>query len=234
MELANKLALQFNGKVQSGPFAGMLLDPAVFPQHMSPKLLGIYEDELHHALEKLRRKPIKTIVNIGCAEGYYAVGCALLWPDALVYAFDLDPGARRATRRHAQLNGVEHRVRVLSAATTSTLSSILGTNISALVICDCEGCEEHLIDPSRVRGLREAHVIVEMHPKAVPDIEQILPNRLQDTHNVALVSPQPKGPENYSHLLLPETFSLEERSVVFNEFRGYTPWLVGAPLSELS
>ena len=52
------------------------------------------------------------VVNIGCAEGYYAVGMAGRMPDTRVDAFDIDPAAQRACGELAARRGVADRVRV--------------------------------------------------------------------------------------------------------------------------
>jgi hypothetical protein len=65
-------------RVAGGPFQGLH-----YPHRRSvgsaplPKLLGSYESELHAALEQLLTEEHETVVDIGCAEGYYAVGLGL-------------------------------------------------------------------------------------------------------------------------------------------------------------
>jgi len=62
------------GTVVTAPFAGMRLMRATSwgDGDLAPKLLGYYEAELHPAMAKAVARNPKTIVNIGCAEGYYA------------------------------------------------------------------------------------------------------------------------------------------------------------------
>jgi protein-L-isoaspartate O-methyltransferase len=51
---------------------------------LAPRLIGTYEDELHpHLAEALAADP-EVILDIGCAEGYYAAGLARLAPGAVV------------------------------------------------------------------------------------------------------------------------------------------------------
>jgi len=59
-----------------------------------PKLLGCYEAELHPVFAKWQAVPFRQVVNVGAAEGYYAVGCARLWPEAQVIAFETNPGRK--------------------------------------------------------------------------------------------------------------------------------------------
>ena len=61
--------------VSGGPFAGLAY-PDRAPISLVPKLLGIYERELHGAIEAAIRAQPGLIVNVGAADGYYAVGLA--------------------------------------------------------------------------------------------------------------------------------------------------------------
>lgn len=231
--LARKVAQQVDGKVQDGPFAGMRLDPSVFPQHMTPKLLGTYEDELAPFLLGLAGHPLACVVNIGSAEGYYAVGAARLWPEVEVYSFDLDPVAQRATSHHANLNNVAHRVHILGRATSQNLETLLSSRNPALAIIDCEGAEAVLVDPKRTPALTSCFLLIELHPSAVPDIEKMLSDRLRPTHDIEIVQPRPKTAEAYSGRSWLALLSPPDIPRAFNEYRGKTPWLLARPKADV-
>ena len=75
-------------KVLYGPFKGMTYpDSTSIGSVWLPKMLGIYESELHDILEEICSKNYSTIINIGAGEGYYAVGLALRIPTSMIYAF---------------------------------------------------------------------------------------------------------------------------------------------------
>lgn len=103
-----------NGKIQvlRGPFKGM-----VYPDFVSagsalyPKLSGIYEKEIQDIIEEIKRKKYKYIYDIGCAEGYYAVGLKRAISDAEVYAFDIDLHAQKMCADMARVNDVEIHVK---------------------------------------------------------------------------------------------------------------------------
>jgi hypothetical protein len=69
----------------------MRLDYELFPVDASAKFLGTYEQELHGVIEKAMESHPKFVLNIGCAEGFYAVGLAIRLNDAQVFAADSDP-----------------------------------------------------------------------------------------------------------------------------------------------
>ena len=52
------------------------------------------------------------LLNIGCADGYYAVGLAMRMPGVPVFAHDLNPKAQTGCREVAALNGVAERGQV--------------------------------------------------------------------------------------------------------------------------
>ena len=63
-------------KVAAGPFAGMRYITRSCGSKLAPKVIGCYERELHPAIENAIRGDYQRIIDIGCAEGYYAVGLA--------------------------------------------------------------------------------------------------------------------------------------------------------------
>src|SRR5450755_4173812 len=90
--------------VQTGPFAGLRLHDVQTwgkGEDVGPQLLGVYEQELHAPLQGFLTKNPSTIINVGCAEGYYAIGLGLRLPQARVWAFDIDARAQDACRANA-------------------------------------------------------------------------------------------------------------------------------------
>jgi hypothetical protein len=97
--------------VKYGVFKGMKLLPGEESGSGSliPKLLGAYEYELRPVLEKICHEHYTEIINVGCAEGYYAVGFAMRFPDAKVFAYDIDKGALKLCEEMARLNKVSQQ-----------------------------------------------------------------------------------------------------------------------------
>ncbi len=65
--------------------------------NLSPMLLGTFEQELFDVISRIIEVKPKTIVNVGCAEGYYAVGLSRALPETNVIAFELIDAARTAS-----------------------------------------------------------------------------------------------------------------------------------------
>ncbi|HET8712397.1 MAG TPA: hypothetical protein VFM23_01805 [Gemmatimonadales bacterium] len=168
--------------VRDGPFAGMRFVYLGTSSGELPMVVGCFEAELHEHLEALLALDPRVVVNIGCAEGYYAVGLARRLPRATIVAIDTDPAALRLCAAVASLNGVSDRVR-LEAHADLGARDLRG----ALIVCDCEGCEYTLLDPARVPGLAHSNLIIELHHTADPAQPEKLLAPFRATHDVAIV-----------------------------------------------
>ena len=91
--LANTLASKGQGVVAAGPFAGMSYPVQASEGGRAPRLLGAYEASLHPVIETVIARAYRQVLDIGCAEGYYAVGLARRIPDTIVHARDSDLAA---------------------------------------------------------------------------------------------------------------------------------------------
>ncbi len=107
-----RVAIAGRCRVLSGPFAGLRYPPSFVPLQLfsGPYQVGSFELELHPAVESIAAAGPATVVNVGSAEGYYAVGMALRAPAARVIGFELDADLRAAAARLAAANGVADRL----------------------------------------------------------------------------------------------------------------------------
>lgn len=152
-----------DGVVRHGPFAGLrypLLQSV--GSSLFPKLLGSYEAELHPWIAEICAAGYSEIVDVGCAEGYYAIGLARRLADARVFAYDTEPRAQELCRAAAQLNGVADRVEVRGTFAAADLAA-LPVRRRGLIVCDCEGAEINLFTPDTLRHCAGWDVLVETH-----------------------------------------------------------------------
>jgi hypothetical protein len=163
-----------------------------------PKLLGSYELELSQILDDVIREDHSVIVDVGCAEGYYAVGLALRCPAARVFAFDQDAEAQRACRETALRNQVAERVEVLGACDPEALNRL--PLAGALLVCDCEGYELDLLTPELVPGLRSCDILVELHDHLNAEITPALLRRFLGTHTAQLIPSVIRNPDTFPSL----------------------------------
>ncbi|MBL7777475.1 MAG: 50S ribosomal protein L11 methyltransferase [Chitinophagales bacterium] len=150
------------------------------------KLLGSYEDELHPTILELVKRDYKTLIDVGCAEGYYAVGLARMLPDLKVYAYDTDSVARKSCSNMAKINGVSERVIVKETCTSNTLVDFSYEG-KTLIVCDCEGYEAELFNEKVAERIVGHDVIIELHENVVPNVKQQMIDCFSKTHNIAFV-----------------------------------------------
>lgn len=181
-QIDNWIYAETKGIVQSGPFKGMQLlrEQAWVSGGLSPMLLGCHEQELHEVIEKeitrLALLPNPRVVNVGCAEGYYAVGLARRLPKATVWAIDTNDECLKLSRETAELNEV-----------TLVIGDDLSNVFAApdLIIMDCEGAEVNYLDHEKFPGLLGAHIIVEIHNMLNgPLADEIIFTRWKDRNHI--------------------------------------------------
>ena len=187
--------------VRHGPFAEMRYPPraAGRASFLAAKLLGSYEREIHRALLGAMAARPPLVVDVGAADGYYAVGLALrLGVGTPVHAFETDGGGRRLCREMAELNGVADRLQVSGACDPAALAAALCDR--AFVLCDCEGYEVELLDPARVPQLETCTILAELHPLARPGVEATMRERFGGTHRIVVQHPEERQPSDWEEL----------------------------------
>lgn len=226
--IASKIGLE--PIVLGGPFTGLKYPGSVsVDSAFFPKLLGSYEAELFGVLNEIIEKPLVQIINIGAAEGYYAVGLARIFPDAQVVAFDISEIARSATSQMARCNGAGNII-IKESCTRDDLLAIQVKN-EILILSDCEGHEKYLFDIEVAQHLKKAHLIIELHDYT----DRTLTGRMHDifsrTHRVTLIDsiPDSKKLMDYNSPLISKSDQLE-RGIAFSEHRcEKMQWLVAYP-----
>jgi hypothetical protein len=161
LDLALKVAEHFDYTVQAGPFRGMRYTrEAVLTHHSTPNLLGTYERQLYPFLNEAASR-CDTIIDIGSAEGYFAVGLARL-TGRPVAAFDVNGSERQMVMEMAALNQVSHLVTVSDWCSSARLVDLVRGK-RALVFCDIDGGEFNLFTPDAVEALGACDVFIELH-----------------------------------------------------------------------
>jgi precorrin-6B methylase 2 len=229
--LAESFVSRHGSTVQRGPFAGLRY-PATSARrvnHLVPKLLGSYERELHPAICRALAARPSHFINVGCADGYYAVGFALAAPQGAVRAFDVDPVARRLCRRLASSNGVARRVAVGGDCHSETLRRL--PLAGAFLLSDCEGGEVELFSAETVALMGATTVLVELHEVTgeghVLHAEERILARFDATHHAELFASEPRDPADYRELA---DLDLQARDLALDELRpGPMKWAFFTP-----
>lgn len=210
--------------VRQGPLKGLdFIRESAEGCHVA-KLLGTYEQPLQPYIESAIDAGYSAVINIGCAEGYYAVGLARRMPEAVSYAYDIDENAQRSCAQLAEKNGVRDRVVVRGQLNPDEFASYSDGKV--LVFCDIEGAEESLLDPAVSPSLAKMDIIVEAHECLVKGVTDRLIERFSRTHRIhkvedlgtRMIEAPPEWFTKLSHL---------DQLLATWEWRsGPTPWLV--------
>ena len=210
--------------VQAGPFAGMVLPPdamgADYQGALLPMLLGVFEQEIAGAIGQMVARAPGLVVNVGAAEGYYAVGFARALPDARVVGYEILEPAHEVCRRLAKANGVSVELR--GECTVAELNGVLDR--PAALIVDCEGGEMQLLDPQAVPALTQCDILVECHDMYAPGATQAMIDRFGVSHDIERIE------EGDRPMAVHDAFrgrSSLERMIAVCEFRGNeSNWLM--------
>lgn len=213
--LLQKLFPSGHPVVKDGPFKGMKYIPQSNGSALIPKLIGTYEQELHGIIEEVSRRKYHTLLDVGCAEGYYLVGLILRLPNLHAYGFDLNTQALKNCEHLAKINEVARRITLYEYCTTDILDSM--SRPGTLIICDCEGAELELLDPKTVPNLKNADILVELHERIVPGVTETIHRRFSATHQIRMIKDQRRNPNDCKTI---STLSKREQYFALDEFRG--------------
>jgi hypothetical protein len=223
-EILRQIIVRYGDRVLSGPFVGMQLPKCSYSEHLAPYLLGVYESELHPSWDAIMSGCYSQIVDIGAKFGYYAVGLTRRLSSGDVVAFDTDPWARDAIVNASEINGVRKRIEVLGFCDVKWLKTNLKDQ--AMILCDCEGFEDHLLDPQAVTALKTSVVVVETHDHQVPGVTERLRQRFLESHEIIEI------PSNESQRLSPVDLGFltkRQQELAISDLRPEQSWLVCVP-----
>ena len=210
--------------VLQGPLAGLeFISQSAEGCHIA-KLLGCYEQPLQTHVEAAMDADYDAIINIGCAEGYYAVGMARKLKKTKTYAYDTNEEAQHACKELAEKNGVSDRVEVGAYFSHADFENFEGRK--TFLFCDIEGAEVELLDPKFANSLTSMDIIVEAHEGDRPGTVSLLIERFKETHSIEFVGDD--GQRNLGKM--PQWFMnlshLDQLLATWEWRSGPTPWLV--------
>ena len=213
MEVAKELAFT----IASGPFSGLKL-----PSRSSwslgdlpAKLVGLYEQELHPYVLKCVANAPDCIVNVGCADGYYAAAFGRLLPNAAIFGTDIDQKFESEFHETLSINGLKGHF-LLDFKFSKAEAFEPFTRI--IWIVDCEGYERNI--PELEEEIRKkSDFLIECHECFVPNVTENLIDMLSKTHDICIARFSGRNPNDvqaFSHL---DSF---EKFLMVCEFRAET------------
>ena len=178
---------QYGDEVMRGPFQGMVYpDPEHWASCRFEKIIGCYESEIHEPIQQLIDfgKHYSDVIIIGAAEGYYAVGFALVFPNAKIWAFEPTGQRVDVMKKLANLNSVDEEQLTIGGFCSPETLADLPVGDSPLVICDVDGYEDTIMDPVAVPWLNDADIVLELHDFLAPNVSGKVRKRFQDSHEI--------------------------------------------------
>ena len=199
-DLKRRISETLGYTVAFGPFKGLTLpmETSWLDGDTTAKLLGCYEQELHPWLAQLLSRQPEVIVNVGCADGYYAIGLARL-TNREVHAIDIDRRALEVCAASARENAVRERLKLSADSSTNNLRAILDGR-KGMVVMDCEGAEFQLLAPDLAPALASCDLLIECHDFCAPGGTRVLSQRFQATHKTILVEEGERDPNKFASL----------------------------------
>ena len=157
-------------RIKSGPFAGMRYGPNAVCSSLLPKLLGTYEKELAGFIGQF---PVFDLaIDVGAAEGWYAVGLLYRHKTRAVVAFELGEEGRKICRENAERNGVAGQIEIRGGCAAGDLQLLLRAcrekRQRVLIISDCEGFENELFSGETLKLRGQAWLMIETHGLQTP------------------------------------------------------------------
>jgi predicted O-methyltransferase YrrM len=210
-------------KVVTGPFKGMKYIYRSVGSSLFPKLLGTYEMELWPQVKQAIERQPELVVDIGAAEGYYAIGLARSLPSSRVVCFEAQESLHFLLHEMASLNNVTERVTLHGFCTASLLNKTLTEAPSTLVVCDIEGAEDEVLDPANVPALLDADILVELHDAGTPGVSDRIRERFEATHTITKLTSRERTTADWPLRLKPSwkrqsAYLAEGRPIIMDWF----------------
>jgi hypothetical protein len=233
--LSRTIFANLNGVVRYGPFAGLrwLDNPRWGRSEQGVMMLGLYEQEV---LTNLVGAPdrFRVFVDVGAADGYYAVGFLHSGRVDRSVAFEMIPECRQAIKLLAIENGVADKIEILGAASDKFVDDLAKQKIvssETMFLIDIEGAEFEVLTEEVFEFLKESLIVVEMHAHIYPDPQGQLDRLIEKaykTHTVTSWLPGARNPWTIKEL---ESFTEIDRWILCSEGRvEVQQWLRFDPL----
>lgn len=194
--VGHELAASLDHRVAHGPFVGFRLGGAtVWGDDDAAMLLGLYEQEVVARVAS-RPAPWDLLINVGAADGFYAVGCLASGVAKRCLAFELDPLAQESLRATAVANGVLDRLEILGAAGEEDLLRI-PTEPDTIVLVDIEGQEFDVMTKAVLEHFRAAEIIIEVHDwgsRGADDVDLLVENAREAGFAIEWIHTGPRDP----------------------------------------
>ncbi|GGB45626.1 hypothetical protein GCM10011316_17120 [Roseibium aquae] len=207
------------GTVSQGLFKGLQLNRDAWwgKSDLGAQCLGLYEKEILDFISA--RAPFDTFLDIGAADGYYAVGLLHAKKTRKAICFEISEEGQRAINENWQRNEKPGELEVHGEATKKNIASV-ASNLTdkTLVLIDIEGFEFQLLSKKVIAALGKCTVIIEIH-NWIDGFENKYPDLLKNLDrffDIAIISPSERNTQSIELL---RSYTDDNRLLVSSERR---------------
>jgi hypothetical protein len=218
---------RLNGTIASGLFAGLQFTSTDILGTPMPKILGTYEKEIQEVFEQWNHKKFNRFINVGGAEGFYAVGITKKFEveEAIVYEM-LEKG-QSMIRTISEKNRVSTCVQIHSKCEEHDLYKLCDECAKDLVFIDVEGAEIELLSSRVLERLRNSTVVVEAHDFQVDNCTNLVRQMFSNTHVTKVISSRARIEKDFP---LSYPFPKAIKLAMMDERRpGVMNWIIASP-----
>jgi hypothetical protein len=173
-----------NGTIQYGPFKGLKLTSNTWwgGNDLGSMCFGLYEKELLEFLTSDSLIERDTFVDIGAADGYYAIGMLKSNRVKKALCYELSPEGRNTINLNWKINNQPGEIEVKGDVFIDFKSSINTIDLKkSIVLIDIEGAEFSFLDIEVLGTLKDAIIAIEIH-NWIPNFIDVYSKFLKDVN----------------------------------------------------
>jgi hypothetical protein len=233
--ISKQLDERFGSQVRYGPFRGLKLSKAIWwgTTDRAGMLLGIYEQEVLSALASVPARYRRSFIELGAADGYYAIGVLVNDLFERSYCFEVSIRGQKAIAANAALNGVSSRVQINGIAEADFHTALPEPAISnSVLLIDIEGVEFDILTAQTFERFANSVIIVELHDHFFADGQQRLDRLRGLCANLFRIEELTTTARDLSPFPELKQFSDTDRWLICSEGRRAMPhWYILTPLA---
>lgn len=207
------------GKVLQGPFKGLQLNRDTWwgKSDLGAQCLGLYEKEILDFI--FSQEPFDTFLDIGAADGYYAVGLLYSKMASKSICFEISEDGQRAIKENWIINKSPGELEIYGEANEQSIALIAASlSANTLVLVDIEGYEFQLFSQKVISLLNKFTLLIEIH-NWIDGFEEKYPALLRDLDkyfDVTIIKPSDRNTQNIELL---RSYTDDNRLLVASERR---------------
>ena len=185
---------------------------------IASKIYGFYENKIQQKLKDINN-PI--LIDIGAADGFFAIGSLKSKICEFCYAFEETKKSRENLSKTAKINNVQNKLSIIGKVTKDNFFTLLPSKINfseVTILCDIEGGEFDFFSDEILATIRCSNIIIEIHKNHNKNLEIDLLERVKKYFDVSIIIDNDKNFESVSEL---HALNDIDRNLICSEGRSY-------------